>query len=104
MIYRKNVQDVLLASTGVAVDFTNARVAASGGIGDGLRAGEVRSAHADALRALAATVGAFEGAGEEAADVIARALNAPAAPVVQRGLTEPVLFDSQRVGQRGDPR
>jgi hypothetical protein len=80
------------------VDFTNARDAASKGIGDGLRASEIRSAHADAMLALSATVGAFEGVADEAADVIARALSVPSLPVVERGLTESLFLDSQRVG------
>ena len=98
MIYRKNVQDVLLVSTGVKVDFANARIAASEGIGDGLRANEIRSAHADALLALAATLDAHDGAADEAADVIARELIVPALATSERGLTEPLFLDSQRVG------
>ena len=97
MTYRKNIGDFLLASTGVTVDFTNARAAASKGA-DGLRASEIRSAHADALLALAATVDAFDGAADDAADVIARELRVPASPVVERGLTESPFLDSQRVG------
>lgn len=98
MTYRKNLQEVLLASTGVAVDFANARATASKGIRDDLRIGEIRSAHADALLALATTIGAFDGAADDAADAIARALSGPAPLGADRGLTELRFLDSERVG------
>ena len=96
--YRGNVQDVLLASTGVTVDFANARAAASKGIGAGLHASEIGSAHADASFALAATVGAYDAAADDAAEVIVRELSLPTSLAVERGLTKPLLLDSQRVG------
>jgi hypothetical protein len=94
--YRKSIQDVLRASVGFSVDFANARAAASNGIGDDLRASETRSAHADALLALAATAGG--GAADDAAEIIARKLRAPTLLPADRGLVEFRLFDSERVG------
>ena len=94
--YRKSIQDVLRASVGFSVDFANARAAASNGTGDDLRASETRSAHADALLALAATAG--WGAADDAAEIIARKLRAPTLLPADRGLVEFRLFDSERVG------
>jgi hypothetical protein len=73
-VYRKNIQEMLLATIGFTADFGNARTPASKGSGHDLRAGEIRRAYADAMLALAA-VAAGDGAVDDAAETIARKLD-----------------------------
>lgn len=97
LTYRRNIEELLLASVGFTPDFGNARATSPRSGADGLRSGDVRSAHADALLGLAATMPALDGASEDAAEMVARKLG-EAALRAQRGLTEFGLLDSERVG------
>jgi hypothetical protein len=101
-VYRKSIQEMLLASVGFTVDFASARASQSTESGDDLPISEIRGAHADALPALSATIGG--GAADNAAETIARKLCAPMLVATDRGLAQFSLFDSERVGQRGERR